>query len=138
MVGHGAQPFLVDADLAVAWLDRLLVHLRVAEAGLQNLSRKGMTSLAEWLDSAMGEVLAFQEEVRSAGSRRLTQERLQSRITEVKTLSRRVQALLDAAKSFHAALFRIHHTEQHGYGGLVDVPGARNSLAIPHRLEMRG
>jgi ABC-type transporter Mla subunit MlaD len=138
MVGHGAQPSPVDADLVVAWLDRLLAHLRVAEAGLKNLSRESLVALAESLDSAMSEVRAFQAEVRSAGWRRLRQERLQGRIAELKTLSRRVQVLLDAAKSFHAALFRIHHTEQHGYGGLVNVPGARNYVAVPHRLEIRG
>jgi len=138
MVGQGAQPSPVDANLAVAGLDRLLAHLRVAEAELKNLRREGLASLAESLESAMDEVRAFQEEVRSTGWRRLTQERLQGRIMELQTLSRRVQLLLDAAKSFHAALFRIHHTEEHGYGGLVDVPGARHYVAVPHRLEMRG
>ncbi|MGD0581010.1 MAG: hypothetical protein ABSC08_19055 [Bryobacteraceae bacterium] len=138
MVDQGAQPSPADDDLAIARLDRLLAHLRVAEAGLKNLSREGMASLGESIASATDELRTFQEEVRSTGSRRLPQERLQSRIKELNTLSRRVQALLEAARSFQTALLRIHHTEQHGYGGLADIPGARNCIAFPHRLEMRG
>jgi len=137
-VDHGAQPSPVDGDLATERLDRLLAHLRLAEAVLKNLSHEGMGALAESMDSATDEVWAFQEQVRSAGSKRLMQERLHGRIMELKTLSRRVQALLVAAKSFHAALFRIHDAEQHGYGRLVDVPGARSHVGFPHRMEMRG
>ncbi|MGD0001988.1 MAG: hypothetical protein ABSE21_17960 [Bryobacteraceae bacterium] len=137
-IGQGAQPSPVDGDIVMTLLDRLLVQLRVAEDGLKDLSREGMGSLGVSIDSATDELRAFQDKVRSAESKRLPHERLQSRMTAVKTLSRRVQVLLAAAKGFHAALFRIHHTEQHGYGGLVDVPGARHYVAVPHRLEMRG
>jgi hypothetical protein len=137
-IGQGAQPSPVDGDIVMTLLDRLLVQLRVAEDGLKDLSREGMGSFGVSIDSATDELRACQDKVRSAESKGLPQERLQSRMTAVKTLSRRVQVLLAAAKSFHAALFRIHHTEQHGYGGLVDVPGAGHYIAVPHRLEIRG
>lgn len=137
-VGPGAQPSPVEGDLVMTLLDRLLAQLRIAEAGLKDLSREGMGSLGESIDAAADELRAFQDKVRSAESKWPPQERLQGRITELKTLSRRVRVLLDTAKSFHAALFRIHYTEQHGYGGMVDLSGARNCVAVPHRIEMRG
>lgn len=138
IVDHGAQPSPVDGDLVMTMLDRLLAQLRAAEAGLKDLSREGMGFLGESTDSATDEIRTFQEKVRSVVSKKLPQERLQSKIKEIKTRSHRVQALADAARSFHGALLRIHHTEQHGYGGLAHVPGARNYVAFPHRLEMRG
>ncbi len=137
-IGQGAQPSPVDGDIVMTLLDRLLVQLRVAEDGLKDLSREGMGSFGVSIDSATDELRACQDKVRSAESKGLPRERLQSRMTAVKTRSRRVQVLLAAAKSFHAALFRIHQTEQHGYGGLVDVPGAGHYIAAPHRLEIRG
>jgi len=99
-IGQGAQPSPVDGDIVMTLLDRLLVQLRVAEDGLKDLGREGMGSFGVSIDSATDELRACQDKVRSAESKGLPQERLQSRMTAVKTLSRRVQVLLAARKAF--------------------------------------
>jgi hypothetical protein len=138
MLDQETQPSSFDDEEAIARLDRSLAHLRAAEAGLRNWNRESITFLGEPVAEAAEELRALDGALRSGGPRRLTRGRLQARIMELKQLSRRVQALFGAARSFHAALLRIHQTELHGYGGVVDIPGARNLTTFPHRLEMRG
>jgi len=138
MAGQETQPSPGDGDQAMARLDRLLTHLRAAEARLRNLSRENMAPLGESISAAAEELRALRGTLRPGASCRLPQEPLQARMMELIPLSRRVRTLFDAARSFHAALLKMHQTEQHGYSGLVDVPGARNLATFPHRMEMRG
>jgi hypothetical protein len=134
MVDQKTQPSPSEGEATTVRLDRLLAHLRSVEARLRSLNRESMASLGESMAVAADELRALHGALRSDRSR----EPLRARIMELVRLSRRVLALFDSARRFHATLLRIHQTEQHGYGGLVDIPGARNLATFPHRLEMRG
>jgi len=138
MVKQETEPSGAPGGLAMARINRLLALLKVAEAGLRNLSRGGVASLGVTIATATEELQALQAEARPTELGGLPQVRLERMIEELVTRLRKVQTLLEAARRFYDALLRIHCTERHGYGGLVSVTGARCGIASPHRFEMRG